>query len=297
VSGNHATDGGGGGLTSLGSLTMVSCTVSGNDSFDSFGFDGGGGVLLDFTATMTIDNTILAGNTSNVPFEANIGGFGYVVHLGTNLVSGDPGLDVLGDYGGSTFTMPPQAGSKAAGTGVPTASTPETDQRGFPRIDGALDIGAVETGFIGSTTSPYDGWAANNIAIGEDPSFTGDSEGDGAKNGLEYAFRMNPQAFDSILQPRGYPVPDGGTGGGTRDLQITIPFRATATDIRYLLLESSDLLTFSEIYRYDVLTDTGTVTGPNLLIAIDYDNQTITITDPILHPQSTYWKVGVEQTE
>lgn len=290
IANNTATDGGGGGLSALGTLTLTNCTVSGNSSFDAFGFSGGGGILLDFTATLFIDNTIIAGNTSNVTSEPNIGGFGLVSTSGANLTSGDPLLTPLGDFGGPTETMVPTAGSPAGGTGIPTANTPALDQRGFPRIIGILDLGAVETGLTG-TASLYDSWAATNIPPGQDGLFNGDPDGDGIENGLEYAFGMNPQAFDSLLVPLAYPFPPTGLD---RAMQIVIPFRSSASDLVYYLLEG-DLYNYQEVWRYTVLTATETVTSPGLVTTIDSVNETITITQPVLNPVSTYWRVAIER--
>ncbi|MGI9240971.1 MAG: choice-of-anchor Q domain-containing protein [Verrucomicrobiales bacterium] len=64
----------------------------------------------------------------------------------SSLTSGDPRLDPLDYYGGSTRTAPPRADSPAIDGGDGTlVDLPVTDQRGYPRRVGAqVDIGAVE---------------------------------------------------------------------------------------------------------------------------------------------------------
>jgi hypothetical protein len=64
-----------------------------------------------------------------------------------NILGVDPKLGPLQNNGGPTMTMLPQAGSAAINAGDPNFSPPpSTDQRGYPRVNGRLDIGAVEVG-------------------------------------------------------------------------------------------------------------------------------------------------------
>jgi len=91
--------------------------------------------------------------------------------------STDPGLSLLGNYGGPTETMVLAAGSNAIG-GVPLAQCDvTTDQRGFPRpgADGSsCDIGAVETGSalsITPTTASLTS-SANPSTPGQQVTFT-----------------------------------------------------------------------------------------------------------------------------
>jgi len=153
VTQNSTTNGGGGGISTLGTLTLINCTVSDNDATDPLGFQGGGGILLDFTTTFSLENSIVAGNDSNVSGEENIGGTAFsTTYLGNNLTGGDPMLETLADFGGLSLTMKPKVGSSATAGGSPTVNTPATDQRGLPRIVELLDIGAVETSFGATTT-------------------------------------------------------------------------------------------------------------------------------------------------
>jgi len=124
----------GGGIYSMGALTLMSSTLSGNSADDD-----GGGIFAKF-GTLTLTNTIVAGNVA--PATANIRGQFSGSH---NLTNGIPFLAPLGDYGGPTQTMPPLPGSPAVDAGTNIVSLPATDQRGYPRVvNGTVDIGAVE---------------------------------------------------------------------------------------------------------------------------------------------------------
>ena len=103
---------------------------------------GAGGLYLDLEynrlpSTVYINNTICTGNTpANVSISPDL-----IVSGSNNLLTGNPLLAPLGDYGGPTRTMPPLTTSPAIDAGGATTLT--TDQRGFPR-DAKPDIGAVE---------------------------------------------------------------------------------------------------------------------------------------------------------
>jgi len=100
-----------------------------------------------------IRNTILWGNTAPHGAEIYISGSFPVVSysvmpddlgIGTNIITDDPLLGTLGNYGGSTQTIPLLAGSSAINTGD-DAVCPATDQRGVSRPQGThCDIGAFE---------------------------------------------------------------------------------------------------------------------------------------------------------
>ena len=157
-SGNIAVIGGGIFNTIGGTVRMNNCTLSGNAANGD-----GGGIYNDkYNSSVTLLNTIIAGNTS--PSGPDV--YGAVTSQGHNLVgnstgsSGWVGSDLLNvnpllgplqDNGGPTFTMAPSlspisaaidAGDDAV-TGAPLNLT--SDQRGRPRKSGAhVDIGAVE---------------------------------------------------------------------------------------------------------------------------------------------------------
>jgi hypothetical protein len=177
MSGN-TTSGAGGGITNDGILTITNSTISGNLA------SGGGGLAL-FSGKTTISNSTLQGNPSgggvvqsgsatitlqNSIVADNSGGncYGSVTSSGYNLSSDntcnfnstgdmnntDPKLGTLGNYGGPTQTIPLLFGSPAIDAGNPNGCTDahghllKTDQRGKPRPDkedtGGCDMGAYE---------------------------------------------------------------------------------------------------------------------------------------------------------
>lgn len=143
------------------SATLTNCTITGNTTASSS--QAGAIFIQPFGGTNTVSlyNTIVSGNTAGAsPSDilytqtttANATGSYNLIgaangftdgvsgnHVGVN----NPQLFSLGNYGGSTLSMPPLPGSPVIDSGGPTMLT--TDQRGFPRPLGlAPDIGAVE---------------------------------------------------------------------------------------------------------------------------------------------------------
>ena len=162
--GNTASTTSGGGIWSDGSLTLTNCTVSHNSALQA-----GGGINIvndnqNLIATLTLLNTIVAGNAAGT--GPDIGGTillanhdligntsGTTISSGTGNLTGNsinplnPQLAPLADYGGPTQTMALLANSPAINAGVSGTvsgvTIPTTDQRGFGRV-GAVDIGAFE---------------------------------------------------------------------------------------------------------------------------------------------------------
>lgn len=126
--------------------TLTNVTFSGNSS------DRGGGIY-NVASSPTIRNTILWGNTSQI-YNYDTGSSPIVSDSvlqdgyasGTNIITTDPMLGTLGDYGGLTQTIPLLAGSSAVDTGN-DSTCPTTDQRGVARPQGShCDPGAYERG-------------------------------------------------------------------------------------------------------------------------------------------------------
>ena len=153
-SGNSATFHGGGMYNDSSSPTLTNVTFSGNSA------QRGGGMYNGYSSSPQIRNTILWGNTAPsgaqiyndsstpvVSYSVVQGGYAG----GTNIITADPKLGTLGNYGGFTQTIPLQAGSSAIDTGNDTTCA-VTDQRGISRPQGAhCDIGAFE---LDDTTAP-----------------------------------------------------------------------------------------------------------------------------------------------
>jgi predicted outer membrane repeat protein len=143
----------GGGINNSNSAnpTLTNITFSNN----SAGINGGG--IHNFISSPVVMNTIFWGNTapyggaqiynfSGSPGAAIVsdsivqGGY----PGGTNIITADPKLGALGDYGGSTQILPILDGSSAINTANDT-TCPATDQRGIVRPQGfGCDIGAFE---------------------------------------------------------------------------------------------------------------------------------------------------------
>lgn len=86
-------------------------------------------------------STGIMGTPSSVSNSIIQGGFA----AGTNIITQDPKLLPLGNYGGATPTMPVSAGSPAINQGQTGADIPYADQRGYVRHPQPnIDIGACE---------------------------------------------------------------------------------------------------------------------------------------------------------
>ncbi len=144
-SNNSASSRGGGMYSNDASPRITNCTLSNNSASE-------GGGMYNVVSSASIRNTILWGNTatssgpeieyaSSPPTVTDCvveGGF----PEGTDIITDDPLLGTLGDYGGSTETMPLLLGSSAIDS-ANAAYAPDTDQRGVSR-DASPDIGAYE---------------------------------------------------------------------------------------------------------------------------------------------------------
>jgi len=210
ISDNHATAGGGGGLfQSYGTTTLTNCTISGNTSSNTgngaaiyindkgaltltsctvsgnSAVQNSGGIYANTTfatpTTVTLDNTIVAGNTGNsggIP-ESDLSGTGTFTSSGYNafgstggvitklpsdivsaLVGSSSNLDKLKDNGGPVAGCPGAPGTGAVKTMALLANNPavgagdhalltavpgltNVDERGTARgVAGTVDIGA-----------------------------------------------------------------------------------------------------------------------------------------------------------
>jgi len=169
LAGNSASYGGGL-LDYYGTLLLNDSTVSNNSA------EYGGGIDSSSIATVTLANTLIAGNSLTGSGGSGPDVNGAVSSLGYNLIgntSGSTGfspssdllnvnplLSALGNYGGSTQTFALLPGSPAIDAGsnalIPSGIT--TDQRGpgYPRIvNGTVDIGAFESS--GFTVAVFSG--------------------------------------------------------------------------------------------------------------------------------------------
>jgi hypothetical protein len=167
------TAAGGGAYAGGGSLSAVNVTVTSN----SIASGGTGGGLDVNSGTVTLDNSIVALNTSaaaasdiagtvavasafNLIGKGGSGGLSNGVN-GNQVGVANPGLGTLANNGGPTETIAVLPGSPAIGKGSSTitgATVPTVDQRGVSRPSNSVDIGAFQDrGFtitIGTGLSP-----------------------------------------------------------------------------------------------------------------------------------------------
>jgi predicted outer membrane repeat protein len=168
------TDGGGISVLEETTAFLHECTISGDNSAPT-----GGGVYLrpgtfGTSGYMDLFNSIIAGNYGATPTSPSdvsgtlgitdesplynvigTGGSGGLVDSDGNQVNvtvSELALAPLGDFGGSTQTMPPLAGSHVLNAGDGDAGSvaygsgelPTKDQRGVSRPSGTIDVGAVQ---------------------------------------------------------------------------------------------------------------------------------------------------------
>jgi hypothetical protein len=145
-----------------GSLSLVNSTAAYNNLA---GGGTGGGLDIAAGATATLDNAIVALNTSGSGAPASdiagtisvasahnligTGGSGGLVNgvNGNQVGVADPVLGPLADNGGPTQTIALLPGSPAIGAGsetIPGVTVPTTDQRGVARPRNSVDIGAFQ---------------------------------------------------------------------------------------------------------------------------------------------------------
>jgi CSLREA domain-containing protein len=151
----------GGAISNYGTLTVDNTTITGNSAPGSgagtnSGFAGG---IMNFNyspyaGTATVYNSIVAGNSAGYFGQDVYGITAPASPYATNLVGSDgwqatinPQLAALGNYGGSTQTMPPLPGSPAIGIGQYQTGEQTTDQRGVSRPGGTIDAGSVQTNY------------------------------------------------------------------------------------------------------------------------------------------------------
>lgn len=168
-----------------GAATLINCTISGNYSYAPYS---GAGIYLQDSGTVTIGNSIVAGNSAATGGQDVWGAFNSLGHnlIGTTdgstgWVSSDltgtlasplsPDLGSLTDNGGPSQSMLPLSGSPALDAGslalIPAGIT--TDQRGAARTaNGTVDVGAVESETNVVVNIPPENIGGLNFSFGTD---------------------------------------------------------------------------------------------------------------------------------
>jgi hypothetical protein len=187
ISGNRAGAGSGGfdNFNATATANLNNATVTNNTAdFDANGpVNAEGGGVFEFSGTVNLRNTIVAGNRDDSPAAKAPDCDGSPTSQGNNLIGdltnceyvaagGDklnvnPLLGPLADNGGSTFTHALLTGSPAL-NGAGAGAAP-TDQRGVPR---SSDIGAYELVSCGKVV-------VNRVGTAGADSLTGTAGADG----------------------------------------------------------------------------------------------------------------------
>ncbi|MBI2301280.1 MAG: HYR domain-containing protein [Armatimonadetes bacterium] len=144
--GNSASFNGGGMYNMANTPTLTNVTFAGNTAARE------GGAFWNNWQHMQMRNVIVWGNTpartgggyTDIYYSVKEGGL-TGDEFGDHIITEDPRLGTLGNYGGFTETIPLLPGSSAIDT-ANAAYAPDTDQRGVARPQGAgYDIGAYES--------------------------------------------------------------------------------------------------------------------------------------------------------
>lgn len=161
ITNNFAGTGTGGGLgmqnSSAGTATVV--VINNTIAFNRSNANGGG--ITAISGSLTLKNTLIAGNTSGTNADIQAAfvseGFNLVQTRGTSsgyvasdLANGTlPQLATLGFNGGPTLTVLPNTGSPAINA-IPSSGCTNIalDQRGYIRPANQCDIGALEVGAV-----------------------------------------------------------------------------------------------------------------------------------------------------
>lgn len=296
LSGNAAGNGGnastniggnggrGGGIFSSGSLSLTACTIVGNQT-------GSGGTGKTVTAPSGIGGGISGGNAilencliglntqgPSTPDDVNVSSITYMggnllstaatgTATGSPTINPNPLLAPLGDYGGPTQTRPPLPGSPGINAAI--GSKRLTDQRGFP-IVGTADIGAAE----------YQGITDLRLF------WNTDGDGDGNAFGVEHALGTNPALADRS-HPRNLTGPSLNPQG-----HATFSFGqnpAAAPGTLWVLKRSTDLITFTEIFRSD--GSSLQLAPPPFFGSVFSSNDTFTVTDQTPPPGKAFYRI------
>lgn len=232
-------------------------TIVDSDTFrvDNFYYDGGG-VNVHFIVAPQDDRTVFASN--RIITEPNL--------LGSPFSAGSITIDL------------------PAGTS----------------LDGqnAVSLWCIPAGAnFGSGTfrSPLEIWRQSNFgtyANSGDAANDFDFDKDGQSNLLEYATRTNPKI------PSGNPLNPPSSlilAENTPARMLTFNYRPEATDLKYKILRSSTLATWTEIYSNDL--STGIVTRITEIGSEENTStQTLSVTDAAA-PSTSFWQLTVEPAQ
>ncbi len=92
--------------------------------------------------------------------------------------------------------------------------------------------------------SRYESWLADHFPSLLTGQFVGDVDQDGIENQIEYAYGLNPTAYDAVTD---FSTDATSVGGNSTNFTLTFRRDTTATDLTYYLQTSSDLIHWTTI--------------------------------------------------
>ena len=246
-SNNSAYEGGGmfNGYSS--SPTLTNCTFSNNSAYE------GGGMFKDWGSSLVLTNCILWGNTAssigneiyngddnddsnNKPTidtciikggKDGISGSSYCTYKGS-LITSDPKLMPLGNYGGSVQTIAVGAGSSAIGAGKVIEGV-TTDARGV-----AYEYVKVQTAF--------ESWAENTGLTGDNALPSATPHNDGITNLEKFAFGLDASKATSFDANASFKHTSDATGA-TLEFPVSVDAEGV---VNVKALKSVDLINWTE---------------------------------------------------
>ena len=244
---NSAEYYGGGMYNRNSSPTLTNCTFSNNSASER-----GGGMYNYDSSSPVLTNCILWGNTatlsgneiynsgSNTTIDTCIIEGGYSSSYGTytNIITEDPKLMPLGNYGGNVQTCPVGTGSSAVGAGK-VVDDVTTDARGVVRSTTAPTIGAYE--YI-KVKTPFESWAENASLTGDNALPTATPHNDGITNLEKFTFGLDASKATSYGANANFKHTSDTTGA---TLQFPVSVDAEGV-VQVKALKSVDLINWTE---------------------------------------------------
>ena len=236
--------------------TITNCTISGNDgdginNWSSSSptitnctiFGNAGNCIYNSSSSPTIINCIIWGNASQqiYNYSSSTSIVSYCVIKGgypdgTNIITEDPLLGELGNYGGFVDVIPVLKGSSAIGAGTTGENIPTTDARGVNRANPPT-IGAYEY-FVQTS---FDVWAQDNNLTGENAKPEAIPHSDGITNLEKFTFGLDASKATSYAESGLFKQISYGT-----NVSFQYPVNKAATDVAVKALVSEDLVHWTE---------------------------------------------------
>ena len=253
-SGNSASSYGGGMCNDdYSSPVLTNCTFSNNSASSR------GGAMYNYSPTSpTLTNCILWGNTANYGNEIYNSGsdskptidtciikggksgiYNSAYDTYTNIITADPKLMPLGNYGGNVQTCPVGTGSSAIGAGK-VVDDVTTDARGVVRSTTAPTIGAYE--YI-KVKTPFESWAENASLTGDNALPTATPHNDGITNLEKFTFGLDASKATSYDANANFKHSTDASGNASLQFPVSVDAEGV---VQVKALKSVDLINWTE---------------------------------------------------